>query len=145
MRAVVAYESISNTAKAVAQAVGNGLRGRFSVLLTEVGHTPALVGIDLLVVGGPTHGREYLRALPGAPGGVAAAAFHTAVRSTAWVASHAFEPAIRRLEALGYRVLVKPEHFYVLDFDGPLEPGELERAHAWGIGLADAYVVRSAV
>jgi hypothetical protein len=144
MRAVVAYESIPG-ARAVARAVGDGLRGRFSVLLTEVQHLPALVGVDLLVVGGPSHGTEYLGALPDAPGEVAAAAFHTAVRRTAWLAltSHAWEPSIRRLESLGYRVFVRPEHFYVIDFEGPPEPGELERAHAWGIGIADACVVRS--
>jgi hypothetical protein len=145
MRAVVAYESIFGSTRAIAEAVGEGLRLRFLVLVTEVSHTPAaLVGVDLLVAGGPAHVSECLGGLPEPPGEVAAAAFHTAVRTTAWLAAHdGAEPAARRLEALGYRLLVRPEHFYVKEVDGPLEDGELERARAWGVGLADAYVVRS--
>lgn len=144
MRAVVAYESIFGSTRAVAEAVGEGLRHRFLVLVAEVSHAPAaLVGVDLLVAGGPAHVPECLRALPEPPGEVAAAAFHTAVRTTAWLPDRAAEPAARRLESLGYRLVVKPEHFYVTEVDGPLEDGEIERARAWGIGLADACVVRS--
>jgi hypothetical protein len=36
----------------------------------------------------------------------------------------------------GYSTLVKPESFYVDDVAGPLRPGELERARAWGEKLA---------
>lgn len=146
MRAVVAYESIFGATRAVAEAVAEGLRLRFLVLVTEVTHAPgALVGVNLLVAGGPAHVPEVLRGLPEPPGEeVAAAAFHTAVRTTAWLSAHAgAEPAARRLESLGYRLLVKPEHFFVTDINGPLEHGEIERARAWGVGLADAYVVRS--
>lgn len=142
MRAVVAYESIFGSARAVAEAIGEGLRQRFWVLVTEVSHAPAaLVGVDFLVAGGPAHVPECLRGLPEPPGEVAAAAFHTAVRKGSF--GTAAEPVARRLESLGYRLLVKPEHFYVVDLNGPLEDGEAERAHAWGVGLADAYVVRS--
>lgn len=145
MRAVVAYESICGSTRAIAEAVGEGLRLRFLVQVTEVSHAPAaLVGVDLLVAGGPAHVPECLHNLPEPPGEVAAAAFCTAVRTTAWLAAHtAVEPAARRLESLGYRLLVKPEHFYVTEIGGPLEDGEIERARAWGVGLADAYVVRS--
>ena len=34
--------------------------------------------------------------------------------------------------SLGYSVAEHPESFYVEDVDGPLAPGELERARAWG-------------
>lgn len=144
MRAVVAYESACGSTRSVAEAVGEGLRLRFLVVVTEVSHAPgALVGVDLLVAGGPAHVPECLHGLPEPPGEVAAAAFHTAVRTTAWLHDAVAEPAARRLESLGYRLLVKPEHFYVTHVDGPLEDGEMERARAWGVGLADAYVVRS--
>lgn len=172
MRAIVVYESFFGNTRALADAIGDGLRGRFAVLVCEVSHAPtALIGINLLVVGGPIHAwtmtreltrkvargqaaaaaidppsmgiglREFLQGLPSTQGFVAAAAFDTALRASGWLPTgSAARPAGRRLEARGYRVLVKPEHFYVTATDGPLEPGELDRARAWGIGLADAYV-----
>lgn len=157
MRAVVVYESIFGTTRTLAEAVGEGLRGRFSVVMAEVSTAPAvLIGIQLLVIGGPIHAwsmireitpspgigvHEYIDGLPTAQGEVAAAAFDTALRAEhRRPASSAAKPAARRLEAHGYRLLVKPEHFYVVSVDGPLEPGELDRAHAWGVGLADAYL-----
>jgi hypothetical protein len=172
MRAVVIYESIFGNTKAVAEAIADGLRGRFELCVAEVSAAPSsLVGIDLLVVGGPIHAwsmtramtrkgareqaaaaqveppstgiglREFLQDLPSAPEtGIAAAAFDTAIRTSWFPSGSAATPAARRLEAHGYTLLVKPEHFYVSDTQGPLEDGELERARAWGTGLADAYV-----
>lgn len=171
MRAVVVYESIFGNTQAVAEAVGQGLRGRFEVTVAEVEHAPpALIGVDFLVIGGPIHAwsmtregtrkgareqaagaridppskgagvREYLDDLPDASGEVAAATFDTAIRTSWFPTGSAAKPAARRLEAHGYRMLVKPEHFYVTGTDGPLEDGELERARAWGVGLSDAYL-----
>ena len=125
MRAVVAYESIFGSTRAVAEAVGEGLRMRFWVMITEVSQAPgALVGVDLLVAGGPAHVSECLHGLPEPPGDVAAAAFHTRVRTASSPSVHdGAEPAAERLQSLGYRLLVKPEHFYVTDVNGPLEDG----------------------
>jgi menaquinone-dependent protoporphyrinogen IX oxidase len=172
MRAVVVYESIFGNTRALAEAIGEGLSGRFSVTVNEVSGAPSvLTGVNLLVVGGPIHAwsmtremtrkiarsqaasasieppstgigvREYLEKLSDAQDHVAAAAFDTALRASGWLPTgSAAKPAARRLEARGYRLLAKPEHFYVTATDGPLEPGELERARAWGVGLADAYL-----
>ncbi len=87
--------------------------------------------------------RKHLHGLPdisNKPGGIAAATFDTALR-TSWLSTgSAARPAARRLEAHGYRLLVKPEHFYLTATDGPLDDGELARARAWGVGLADVYL-----
>jgi hypothetical protein len=168
MRAVVVFESIFGNTQSVAEAIGDGLRGRAAVVVNEVSKAPtALVGIDLLVMGGPIHAwsmsreltrkiarsssqdppsagiglREYLKQLPDVHGSVTAATFDTALRAGCWVPTgSAAKPAARQLEARGFHLLVKPEHFYVAATEGPLEPGELERARAWGVGLADALV-----
>jgi hypothetical protein len=40
------------------------------------------------------------------------------------------------LHGCGYELLVKAESFLVEDSEGPLAPGELDRARAWGAKLA---------
>jgi hypothetical protein len=57
MKAVVVYESMFGSTREVAEAIGEGLSSVASVAIVNVNHAePAsLSGIDLLVVGGPTH------------------------------------------------------------------------------------------
>ena len=63
------------------------------------------------------------------------AAFDTKVRKPRLPGSAA-HAAARRLRKKGGRMSVPPEtFFYVLDYEGPLAPGELDRARAWGARL----------
>jgi Flavodoxin len=57
MRAVVVYESMYGNTHAVAEAIGEGLRGPWDVTVVPVGRAgPDLLdGVALVVVGGPTH------------------------------------------------------------------------------------------
>lgn len=57
MRAVVVYESMYGNTRAVAEAIGNGLRTGADVSVVSVVHADEelLRDADLLVVGGPTH------------------------------------------------------------------------------------------
>jgi hypothetical protein len=134
----------------------------------EVGQAAAEVpdGVDLLVVGAPNHAwslprastrrdaaqqaagelvspgtgvREWLEALQ-LPDGLATAAFDTRMSHPRLVVKmdHASTQIERRLAALGGRAVVRAEHFLVADTQGPLEPGEVERAQAWGEQLAAA-------
>lgn len=45
---------------------------------------------------------------------------------------YAAKPLTKRLCKKGARAIVEPEGFYVLDTEGPLQEGELERAEQWG-------------
>lgn len=132
----------------------------------EVGTAHAAVPdrIDLLVVGSPNHAwsmprattrrsaaeqadgplvsqgqgvREWLGAAQ-LPDGVRTAAYDTrGSRPRAVVAmDHASASINKALAKLGGRTLAEPQHFRVVDMKGPLEPGEVERAHAWGVALA---------
>jgi len=125
--------------------------------------------LDLLVVGGPIHAwsmtrastrsgareeaqrkgwpvvsqdggiREWLGRLEGAPPGLQAATFDTAMTMPRWFpVGSAARPAARRLAHLDIPAVAAAEHFWVTAKEGPLEEGELERAEAWGAGLADA-------
>ena len=45
---------------------------------------------------------------------------------------------LQRLEALGYTPVGKGQRFIVQGKYGPLREGELERARAWGVELAQS-------
>jgi menaquinone-dependent protoporphyrinogen IX oxidase len=68
MRALIVYESMFGNTRAIAEAVGEGLGSSIETRLIPVGDAEgavaagALDGLDLLVVGGPTHVRSMSRA-----------------------------------------------------------------------------------
>jgi hypothetical protein len=63
MRAVVVYESMFGDTRRIAEAIGDGLAGRYEVTVVPVDRVAAdqLRGVDLLVAGGPTHVRGMSR------------------------------------------------------------------------------------
>jgi len=63
MRAVVVYESMYGNTRAVAEAIGEGLRSAYAVTVVPVARAgPELLdGATLLVVGGPTHAHGMSR------------------------------------------------------------------------------------
>jgi hypothetical protein len=64
MRAVVVYESMYGNTRQVAVAIGAGLAPAFEVRVVPVGEAgpDILYGVDLLIVGGPTHMHGMSRA-----------------------------------------------------------------------------------
>ena len=123
-------------------------------------------GVDLVVVGGPTHAfgmsrprtredatrqagghvvsernglREWLTTLERSAGNVAAAAFDTRIDKPR-VPGSAARGAEKRLRKLGFRITSPSESFYVTGTAGPLVAGETERAQRWGEELGGGYV-----
>lgn len=162
MRALVVYESMFGNTKAVAESVAVGVSTQLPVELLEVGAAPPLaeVDADLLVLGGPTHAfglsrtrtredatartgrsvisqrrglREWLEDGGRAP--AQTATFDTKVRRPNLPGSAA-RGAEKRLRRLGGRPVARAETFYVDGMEGPLLPGELDRAREWGVDLA---------
>jgi flavodoxin len=162
MRALVVYESMFGNTAEVARAIAEGLGDRFDVTLAEVHDMPTMDGVELLVVGAPTHAfglsrpatradavrqgapaqgqegglREFLDTAPKLPG-LAAAAFDTKVR-VRFMSGSAARKALRRLRELGCRPVVPAENFLVGGTTGPLLEGELERARRWAGDVASA-------
>jgi hypothetical protein len=64
-----------------------------------------------------------------------AAAFDTRLDKSAVVTGSAARGIARRLRHHGYDV-IDTRSFLVIESEGPLEDGELERARAWGADLA---------
>lgn len=151
MKALVVYDSQFGNTEKIAQTIGDTLARRAeTTLLRAAAATPqSMIGYDLLVVGSPTqrfHATETVAgllenlSLPN----VWAAAFDTrfdraevdnsvlrfamkVAGENAWAA-----PRIAaELEKAGAAVVVPPEGFIVQETEGPLRPGELERAAAW--------------
>ena len=172
--ALVVYESMFGSTRLVADAVTSGLRlGGLDASLVAVGSAPAELraGVDLLVVGGPTHAfslsrpatranavtqgaspddaviglREWLTALRlqgSRPPAVAA--FDTRVTKVRWLPKAAGPAALRLARKLGMRTMARAEGFLVDDVRGPLVDGELERAVGWGRGLAETWAAKQA-
>jgi flavodoxin len=173
MRALVVFESLYGSTAAVGEAIAGSLRSAGvpaeAMPVDHVG-TEDVEGIDLLVVGGPTHMhglsrpstrkagakdekntygeptiapglREWFEELPDRGGGVAAA-FDTRFDQAAWLTGSAAKVIAKRLAAKGFRVAVDPESFFVTK-ENALAEGELDHAAAWGAKLATWIPARS--
>ena len=138
---VVYFSKFGNTRK-VAEAIAERLQPEGSVRLVSMDRLTVsdLDGVDLVVMGSPTHRmnlpeeiRPVFEALPrrvlrGAP----VAAFDTSYKLSAWLARlTAAHKLARKLRRLGGKRVVPPETFHVVESEGPLYDGEIERAKAW--------------
>ena len=158
MKALIVYESAWGNTKAVAEAIHAGLSAQVEAEIVAVEAAPPLAQVeaDLLVVGAPTHAFGLSRAgtredarrrggdliesgvrewLAEGPADLAAATFDTHVRHPD-LPGHAGKAAAKKLRKLGCRLVADPESFYVDGYEGPVLPGELERAREWGAELA---------
>ncbi len=151
MKILVAYDSVFGNTEKIALAMADALRSQGDVQSLRVRDVRPehLKGVELLIVGSPTRAFrptkdtvDFLRGLPeGSLRGVKVAAFDTRI-STADVKSrflgamvrffgYAARPMADRLEKKGGTLVLPPEGFFVEDSEGPLKPGELERAAEW--------------
>jgi flavodoxin len=146
MKALVVYLSQFGNTQQVAQAIAGVLESAVSVRLLGVDQFSAsdLDGIDLLVMGSPTHRmnlpeaiRPVIAQLPRrCLGGKWVAAFDTSYRMSRWLARFtAARKLARHLRKLGGRQVVGPETFHVEAREGPLYDGEIERARDWAASI----------
>ncbi len=163
MQALVVFESMFGNTEMIARAVAAGLEESMAVETVEVGQAPVAIPdtVDLLVVGGPTHAfslsrpatraqaveqgathgspatglREWLGRLPHGSSAVAVATFDSRVDKVRKLPGSAAKKAAKLVRGLGFTPAGR-ESFFVEDTRGPLLPGEVERARAWGRGLA---------
>jgi flavodoxin len=150
MKALVVYDSAYGNTQKVAQAIGAALTD------AEVRHVDQvkledLSGLEYLIVGSPTRKmnftegmRDFLASIPqNGLSSVKVAAFDTRisikdVQSTVsrfaarlFLHRYAAKPIAEGLKKTGGVEVIAPEGFFVLDTEGPLKAGELERATAW--------------
>jgi hypothetical protein len=162
--ALIVVESSFGNTRAVAEAVRDGLAEQLETELLDVGDAPARIPdtVDLLVVGGPTHAfgmsrpetrreavqkgatltvpetglREWIAGLSADSNHPPMVTFDTRTKHR-WVPGSAAAQASAALAQHGFPTAAPRTSFRVEDIPGPLLPGELERARAWGASLAD--------
>ncbi len=164
LRALVAFESMFGNTERVARAVAAGLRLEgIDTKVFNVSQPEAvdLTGIDLLVVGAPTHGfslsrpvtrhdavrqggreaaegigvREWLRTLDHSDRRLVAT-FDTRMTRVRYLPACASRRAAHELIEHGHTMVSVPTGFLLKDVSGPLESREIDRAIAWSRRVA---------
>lgn len=154
MNALVLYESRFGNTERVAEAIALALQEAVPTRLAAVEEVTdcaeALRGIDLLVVGGPTHAHGISQQLRSAMEclderalhGIRVAVFDTRIPGPRLVTGSAAVRLARLLRRRGGWLVVPPANFIVEGREGPLEPGEVEHARAWAVEVLHAVGIR---
>jgi flavodoxin I len=148
MKTLVIYDSVFGNTEKIAQAMGAALG--VETLRVSAVKLEDLAGVTLLIAGSPTRGfrptplmTAFLASIPaGSLKGVTVTAFDTRVpmdgknipgflRVMVKLFGYAAEKLAKTLQQKGGTLTQSPAGFMVLDSEGPLKEGELERAAAW--------------
>jgi hypothetical protein len=165
VNALVVYESMYGNTREVAEAIAGGLGARAvpvhradpsevrDVSLLVVGGPTHMHGMassmsrhgavqaaeeDGHELDESAHSEPTLRAwlAEADGGGRSAAAFDTRIDRSPTLTGSAARGIAKRLRRHGYRLVADSNSFFVEDSEGPLAPGELDRARKWGEALA---------
>jgi flavodoxin len=146
MNALVIFDTRFGNTERIARAIGEGLRPTAEVEVRPFAEVDAIpAGLDLLVIGGPTHAhgidpalKSFLDGIPsGSVAGVAAAAFDTRYHVPTLISGSAARGIAKRLTHKGAELVAAPESFFVEHSEGPLAEGEEVRAESWARQLVE--------
>ena len=142
MNTLVVYFSKFGNTQMLAEAIADSLssNGNVRTMSSDDLTVDYLKNADLVVMGSPTHNMNLpksvkpvfenlpKRILPGTP----VAAFDTSYKMS-WLLNQftASKRLTRKLRKLGGKLVLPPEIFHVMERQGPLYEGEIERAQAW--------------
>jgi flavodoxin len=144
---VVYFSKFGNTQK-VAEAISERLGGNGYVrtMSSDELIADALQEVDLVVMGSPTHNMNLPKAvqpvfdnlpkriLRGTP----VAVFDTSYKMSAFLSRFtAAKKLAKKLRKLGGKPLLPPETFHVMEREGPLFEGEMERAQSWADSITE--------
>lgn len=152
MQAVIVYDSKFGNTERIADAIARGVGTHGNVLVMDTTEAadndrPSMERPDLVLLGGPTQKRApspalraFVDGLPARLQGIPTATFDTRYRGSTWIMGSAAAEAAKILRKAGAALIAPPESFFMRR-GGPLEeqtlePGEIERAEAWGRAVA---------
>lgn len=146
MNALVVYDSYFINTLKIAEVVAESLESQGNTVRLERIYQldfSNLEGIDLIVVGAPTHNRSMprpvksvLKRLPkDTLVNIKTATFDTRYKMSPRMSGSAAVDIEKMLKKLGGEIQAPPESFFVEDRRGPLFEGELERAKLWAASL----------
>ena len=148
MNSLVVYDSQYGNTERVAQNIAEALSafGKTRMVRASVALAVEMEGVDMLILGCPTQGwrptlamRTFLENTSAAQvRNLTMACFDTRFHRPRWLTGSAAHVIARKLRQAGVRLAAPPESFFVVATEGPLEPGELERAAAWARALASS-------
>jgi len=137
MKALVLYDSSFGNTKHLAEVIAAELGKEAETVFIENADPAELSRAELLIIGSPIQGfrptekmNKFLTHLkPGQLNGVKATTFDTRVK--VWIHGNAADPMAHQLKRAGAEIICKQEYFYVEGKEGPIFPGEVERAITW--------------
>ena len=153
MEILVIFDTFFGNTEQIADSIGKAMAADAQVFRIGDVTQDQLAGLDYLVVGSPTRAFkatkpiiDFLNNLPsGSLKGVKVAAFDTRMdvkkvnnrflTFMAGIFGYAAKPIADRLTKKGGSLVAEAKGFMVLDSEGPLMDGELERAGKWAEGL----------
>jgi flavodoxin len=154
MNALVLYDSKFGNTERIAETIALAFQESVSTRLAAIEDVPdlvpALVGVDILVIGGPTHVHGIsagLRHMIEALGDESlkdkrTAVFDTRLHGMKVVTGSASARLGRLMRHRGAWLVVPPASFIVEGREGPLQPGEVEHANAWAAEVLRAVGIR---
>ena len=147
MNSLIIYDSLYGNTEKIAMAMGEEIKAK----VKNVNETSNedFKGLDLLIVGSPTHGgrakpslQVFLDQIPeNTLKNIKVAAFDTrflekdvnfALRLLIKTIGYAAPKMAALLQNRGGKLIVEPESFIVVKKEGPLKEGEIERVKNWG-------------
>jgi flavodoxin len=142
MNTLIVYSSKYGNTQKVAETMAGVCQdsGATRVLSLDALRPVDLQEADLVIMGSPTHRmnlpldvRARLADLPKrCLRGKSVAVFDTSYRMSAWLNRLTASKKLgRKLKRMGGKRVVPPETFHVVEAQGPLYDGELQRATAW--------------
>ena len=151
MKALIVYDSFFGNTEKIALAIGKAFGNAKEVTICKaVDVKPNMLeGLDYLIVGSPTRAfspspvtKSFLKGIPSKQlVDVKVTAFDTRIAMTdklpgflrflVKLFGYADKPILDGLKKKGGQEIIPSEGFFVLDSEGPLEKGELERAVVW--------------
>lgn len=137
MKTLIVYDSNFGNAKLIAEEIGREFSPDSKVISVSDVKTNDLENLDLLVVGSPINAWRptqsilwFIYKLKITNNKIAkVAAFDTRVKS--FISGNAAKKIAKAFTDRSFKIIEKPEGFYVSAKQGPLLPGEIERAKAW--------------